>query len=312
VAQFEAECGVKVTEANYDSDEVLLAALETSSSDYDVVVHPHAMTRILIDGGKLLELDYGVIPNIENMDAFNINQYFDPEQKFTVPYLWGTTGLLVDANVVTNPEDSWGMLFDPAKSKCGMINMLDNERETIGAALKYLGYSMNDTDPAHLADASTLLREQSPCVNAYWVDSISNADLLLEGNIVFAHVRSYDGMRATLPDRGGRDGIRYFIPREGAAIWQDNMAIPADAPNPYTAMVFMNYLQFPEIAAMNAVWVGFATPNAAAKAFIDPDILANEAIYPSPEVQARLEWIEDVGAAIELYDMVWKELSGSQ
>jgi spermidine/putrescine transport system substrate-binding protein len=114
-----------------------------------------------------------------------------------------------------------------------------------------------------------------------------------------------------LPDSGGREGIVYVIPEEGCTIWQDNMAIPVGAPNAYTAMVFMNYLQYPEIAAQNAEWVGYGTPNAAAKEFIDPAILEDQSIYPPPEVESRLQWIEDVGDALELYDRIWTEFKAA-
>ncbi|HET9587498.1 MAG TPA: extracellular solute-binding protein, partial [Anaerolineales bacterium] len=120
-----------------------------------------------------------------------------------------------------------------------------------------------------------------------------------------------DAILAGLPDYGGREGIEYVIPEEGCTIWQDNMAVPVGAPNAYTAMVFMNYLQFPDIAAQNAEWVGYATPNAAAKEVIDPDMLADESIYPPPEVEARLQWIEDVGEATELYDRIWTEFKAA-
>ncbi len=126
-----------------------------------------------------------------------------------------------------------------------------------------------------------------------------------------AHIWTGDAILAGSPDSGGREGIVYVIPEEGCTIWQDNLAIPVGAPNAYTAMVFMNYLNIPEIAAQNAEWVGYGTPNAAAKDVIDPDILADEAIYPPEEVASRLQWIEDVGDALQLYDRIWTEFKAA-
>jgi spermidine/putrescine transport system substrate-binding protein len=243
------------------------------------------------------------------MEELNVHQYFDPDQKYTVPYFWGTSGFAVDTNVVTDVEPSWKMLFDPASPYCGKISMLDDERETIGAALMYLGYPINDVDPAHLEEAKDLLIEQSKCVKAY--DSQTNDDLIISGETVLAHMWTGDAILAGLPDSGGREGIVYVIPQEGCTIWQDNMAIPVGAPNAYTAMVFMNYLNYPEIAAQNAEWVGYGTPNAAAKEFMDPDILADEGIYPPAEVTSHLQWIEDVGDALELYDRTWTEFKAA-
>jgi spermidine/putrescine transport system substrate-binding protein len=307
--QFEEECGVKVTETNFDSNETLLATLQAGGADYDIIVPSDYMVQIMIDEGMLMELDYNVISNIKNMEDLNVHQYFDPDQKYTVPYFWGTSGFAVDTNVVTDVQPSWKMMFDPSSPYCGKISMLDDERETIGAALMYLGYSINDTDPAHLEEAKNLLIEQSKCVKAY--DSQTNDDLIISGETVLAHIWTGDALLAGLPDSGGREGIDYVIPQEGCTIWQDNMAVPVNAPNAYTAMVFMNYLQYPEVAAQNAEWVGYGTPNAAAKEFIDPDILADERVYPPADVSSHLQWIEDVGPALELYDRIWTEFKAA-
>ena len=309
--QFEAECGVKVIETNFDSNETLLATLQAGGADYDIIVPSDYMVTTLIDEGMVMELDYSIVTNIANMEPINVNQYFDPEQKYTVPWFWGTSGFAVDSNVVTDYTNSWSMMFDPNSPYCGKISMLDDQRETLGAALMYLGYSINDTDPAHLEDAKNLLIDQAPCIKAY--DSQTNDDLIVSGETVLAHIWTGDALLAgdSDPEIGGRDGIYYVIPEEGCTIWQDNMMIPLSAPNPYTAMVFMNYTQYPEIAAQNAEWVGYATPNKAAKEFIDPEMLADEAVYPPAEVEARLQWIEDVGDALELYDRIWTEFKAA-
>ena len=307
--QFETECGVKVTETNFDSNETMLATLQAGGADYDIIVPSDYMVQILIDEGMVQELDWNVITNIQNMEPLNVNQYFDPEQKYTVPYFWGTSGFAVDTSVVTDVKNSWSMMFDPNSPYCGKISMLDDERETIGAALMYLGYSINDTDPAHLEEAKNLLIEQSKCVKAY--DSQTNDDLIISGETVLSHIWTGDAILAGSADTGGRDEIEYVIPSEGCTIWQDNMMIPTGAPNAYTAMVFMNYLNFPEVAAQNAEWVGYATPNKAAKDVIDPEMLANEAIYPPAEVAKSLQWIEDVGDALQLYDRIWTEFKAA-
>ena len=307
--QFKEECGVEVVETNFDSNETLLATLQAGGTAYDIIVPSDYMVQVLIDEGMLEELDFNVITNIKNMDPLNVNTYFDPEQKYTVPWFWGTSGFAVDTNVVSDYTDSWSMMFDPNSSYCGKISMLDDQRETLGAALMYLGYPINETDPAHLEEAKNLLIAQSKCVKAY--DSQTNDDLIISGETVLAHIWTGDAILAGLPDYGGREGIVYVIPKEGCTIWQDNMAVPVGAPNPYTAMVFMNYAQYPEIAAQDAEYVGYGTPNAAAKEFMDPEILADEGIYPPPEVAARLQWIQDVGPALELYDRIWTEFKAS-
>ncbi len=186
---------------------------------------------------------------------------------------------------------------------------LDDERETIGAALMYLGYPINDTDPAHLEEAKNLLIAQSECVKAY--DSQTNDDLIIQGETLIGHIWTGDAILAGLPEYGGREGIVYVIPREGCTIWQDNMMIPEGAPNSYTSHIFMNYLADAQRAAQNAEFVGYGTPNEAAKVFIDPEILADPAVYPPAEVFAQLQWIEDVGDALGLYDRVWTEFKAA-
>ncbi|HLA97983.1 MAG TPA: spermidine/putrescine ABC transporter substrate-binding protein [Anaerolineales bacterium] len=307
--QFEAECGVKINETNFDSNETLLATLQAGSTGYDVIVPSDYMVQIMIQEGMLEELDFSVITNIDHMDANNVNQYFDPDQKYTVPYFWGTSGLAVDTNVISDPEDTWKIVFEPSPEVCGKISMLDDERETLGAALMYLGYGINDTDPGHLEEAKNLLVEQSECVKAY--DSQTNDDLIVSGEVLIAHIWTGDAILAGDPESGGREGIVYLIPREGCTIWQDNLAIPVSAPNKYTAMVFINYLSDPEIAAQNAEWVGYGTPNEAAKDFIDREILEDEGIYPPDDIAERLQWIEDVGDALELYDRMWTEFKAA-
>jgi len=303
--QFEAECGVKVTETNYDSNETLLAQLQTGGANYDIVVPSDYMVQIMISENLLEPLDFNVITNIENMGALHVQQYFDPEQRYTVPYFWGTSGIAVDTSVIPDPQPTWKMVFEPSPEACGKISMLDDQRETIGAALMYLGYSLNDTDPAHLEEAKNVLIQQAECVKAY--DSQTNDDLIIQGETALAHIWTGDAVLAGDPDSGGREGVTYVIPQEGCTIWQDNLAVPVSTQNKYTAMVFINYLSDPEIAAQNVQFVGYGSPNAAAREFIDPDTLADERIYPPEDVMQHLQWIEDVGPALELYDRIWTE-----
>jgi spermidine/putrescine transport system substrate-binding protein len=307
--QFEQDCGVKVVETNYDSNETLLATLQSGSTGYDIIVPSDYMVQIMISENMLRPLDYSLIPNYKNMGQAHVGQYFDPEQKYIVPYFWGTSGFAVDTNAIPDPEASWKMVFEPSPGVCGKISMLDDPRETVGAALMYLGYPINDTDPAHLEEAKNALIEQSKCVKAY--DSQSNDDLIVQGETVIGHMWTGDAILAGLPDAGGREGIVYLIPKEGCTIWQDNMAIPETAPNPYTAHIFMNYLHDPARAAQNAEFVGYGTPNEAAKALLPEEVLNNPGIYPPQETFERLQWIEDVGDALELYDRIWTEFKAA-
>jgi spermidine/putrescine transport system substrate-binding protein len=307
--QFEQDCGVKVVETNYDSNETLLATLQSGGTGYDVIVPSDYMVQTLISEGLVQSLDYSLIPNYQNMSEAHVGQYFDAEQKYVVPYMWGTSGFAVDTSVLPNPEASWKVVFEPTPELCGKISMLDDQRETIGAALMYLGYPINDTDPAHLEAAKEALIEQSKCVKAY--DSQTNDDLLIQGETVVGHIWTGDAVLASDPSTGGREDITYVIPKEGCTIWQDNMAIPKGAPNVYTAHIFINYVQDAGRAAQNAVFIGYGSPNEAAKAQLPADVLNNPAIYPPQETFKNLQWIEDVGDALELYDRIWTEFKAA-
>ncbi len=309
--RFEQECGVTIVETNFESNEILLATLQAGSTGYDLIVPSDYMVQTLIAEGRLEPLNFDHIPNMQHIGPAHRNTYFDPEQQYTVPYFWGTSGLAVDTTVVPDPEPSWKLVFAPSAEVCGKISMLDDQRETIGAALMYLGYSINDTDPAHLEAAKNLLIEQAQCVKAY--DSQTNDDLIVQGETVVAHMWTGDAILAgdPSPEAGGRAGIAYLIPAEGCTIWQDNLAIPAGAPSPYTAEVFINFLLDPEIAAQNAAYVGYGTPNEAARQLLDPEVLNNRGIYPDAQTMGRLQWIEDVGDALALYDRVWTEFKAA-
>jgi spermidine/putrescine transport system substrate-binding protein len=307
--QFEAECGVKVTETNFDSNETLLATLQAGGTGYDIIVPSDYMVQILVSENMLQPLDLSNIPNVSNVAEFHRKTYFDPEGQYVVPYFWGTSGLAVDTSAVASPEPTWKLVFEPSAEVCGKISMLDDERETIGAALMYLGYPINDTDPAHLDEAKDALIAQAKCVKAY--DSTTNDDLIISGETVIGHMWTGDAWLAGSAATDGRDEIEYVIPMEGCTIWQDNMAIPVGAPNKYTAEVFINYVNDADVAAQNAAYVGYATPNEAAKGGIDAAMLADPAVYPPDEVLARLQWIKDVGDALETYDRIWTEFKAA-
>ena len=307
--QFEAECGVHVVETNFDSNETLLATLQSGATGYDVIVPSDYMVQIMISENMLEPLDFGIITNIAHMNPANVHQYFDPDQKYSVPFDWGTSGLIIDTAVVPDPQPTWKLVFEPSDAVCGKISMLDDQRETLGAALMYLGYSLNDTDPAHLDAAKDLLIQQAPCVKAY--DSQTNDDLAVSGETVIGHIWTGDAMLAANPDTGGRAGLTYVIPQEGCTIWQDNLAVPTSAPNKYTAMIFINYMSDPEVAAQNITFIGYGSPNDGAKALLAPEILNNKGIYPDAATMAKLQWIQDVGDALELYDRVWTEFKAA-
>jgi spermidine/putrescine transport system substrate-binding protein len=303
-ADFEAEFGVKVIEDTFASNEDLLAKLQAGATGYDVIVPSDYMVTVMIKLNLLSPLNYDNIPNFKNIGATFRDPPYDPGNKYSVPYQWGTSGIGYDINVFPEPPDSWAYLFDPAQASQyeGKISMLNDGRETIGAALKYLGFSLNTTDPALLEQAKQLLLQQKPWIKAY--DSEAFEDLLAAGETVLAHGYSGDFFMAAVE----AEQIGYAIPKEGATIWADNLCIPKTANSQYTAEVFIDYLLRPEVSAKISNFTWYASPNDAAKQFIEAEILEDPAIYPPQEVMDKLEFIRDVGEATTLYDRIWTEI----
>jgi spermidine/putrescine transport system substrate-binding protein len=301
---FEQEFGVKVTEDTFASNEDLLAKLQAGATGYDIIVPSDYMVAIMIELDLLAEINYDNIPNFENIDETFLNPPYDPDNKYSVPYQWGTTGIGYNADLFEDPPDSWAYLFDPemAAPYAGRMSMLNDSRESIGAALKYLGYSINSTDEQELEEAKQLLIQQKEWVSAY--DSDGFEDLLASGEVDIGHGWSGDYFAAAEE----AEQVWYIIPQEGGVIWTDNLCIPESAPSQYTAEVFINYLLQPEVGARITNYTWFGSPNKASEEFIDAEILEEPAIYPPPEVMDKLEFIRDVGEATAVYDRIWTEI----
>lgn len=301
---FEKEFGVKVIEDTFASNEDLLAKLQAGAAGYDVIVPSDYMVDIMINLDLLAPLNYDNIPNFKNIGATFLNPPYDPDNKYSVPYQWGTSGIGYDSEVLAEPPDSWAYLFDPqvAGPYAGQISMLNDGRETIGAALKYLGYSLNTTNEQELEEAKQLLIQQKAWLKAY--DAEAFEDMLASGETVLAHGYSGDFFQAAVE----AEQVWYAIPKEGATIWADNLAIPKTANSQYTAEVFINYVLRPEVGAKISNYTWYASPNDAATPYIKADIVEDPAIYPPPEVMDKLEWIRDVGEATTIYDRLWTEI----
>lgn len=289
---FEEECGVKVTMDLYSTNEDMIAKVQAGNSGYDVIVPSDYAVEIMINDNLLAELDKANIPNIKNLKPETMGMYYDPENKYSLPYQWGTTGLAYNVTAFPDgPPDSWAAIFEPDQvcQNSGFVSMLDDERESIGAALKYLGYSYNDTDPAHQEEAKNLLLGQKDCLAGYNSDNFNQT--LAAEEVMLAH--AWSGGTALARDEN--ENVFFVIPKEGGSIWQDNMAIPADAPHKYTAEVFINYLLEPDIGAMISNYNYYFTPNAAAEPLLDEyyfNLLKDGGMLVDDEIMSRLEWIK--------------------
>jgi spermidine/putrescine-binding protein len=290
---FAAEYGVEVFEDNYDSNEAMQPIIAAGGSGYDVTVPSDYMVSIMIEEGSLMKLDLGAIPNIANLAGEFYPPPYDPTGEYVAAYQWGTTGFGVNLTVMgEDTPRSWALVFDPeiAANFDGRITLLNDPRETLGAALKYLGYSLNTTDDAELAEAEALVAEAVGRIAAF--DSDQYDELLVAGQTDLAHGFSGNVM-VGIADAENPDDYVYFVPEEGGTIWTDNMAIPFDAPHPCTAHTFINFMLDAENGAQLSEWNYYASPNAASEEFLDPEFLADESVYPTD--RSKLEFITNTG-----------------
>lgn len=300
LANFEKETGIKVVYDVYDGNETLEAKLLSGSSGYDVVfpsARPFAEKHI--QAGIYADLDKAALSNWSNNDPGILKSLdlIDQGNAKLAPYLWGTTGIgynVAKVREILGPEaklDSWSMIFDPAiagkLAKCG-IAVLDDPEDSFTSALLWKGMDPKVSDAAALAAVkSAFLGTRS---NIKYFHSSKYISDLANGDVCVAMGYSGDVFQARDRADEAKNGIEiaFVIPKEGAARWVDVMAVPTDAPNKANAMIFINYLMKPEVAAGISNYVSYATPNMAAKALLDPELSSDESVYPSAEVLAKL------------------------
>ncbi|MGB9358916.1 MAG: spermidine/putrescine ABC transporter substrate-binding protein [Acidimicrobiia bacterium] len=302
VAKFEEEYGVKIIQTFYEDNETMLAQIEAGGAPYDLIVPSDYMVSTMADPevALLAPLNKAAIPNLANIDPLFTGMPFDPSGDFSVPYQAGTSGLGFAYEYVDDTDGiSWGLIFDPEMSEpyAGLITMLNDERETLGAALKYLGYSVNTTDQGQLDEATALLSDANDRIAAY--DSAAFDDLLIAGESVVAHgwnggfFGSFDEI--STDDYDAYEDYGYAVPMEGGIIWVDMMAVPITAEHPCTAHTFINFILDPENGGELTNYTYYMSPNLAAYEYIDPEILEDPSIFPDEETMANLEFIADVG-----------------
>lgn len=296
LAEFASEHGINYSLGTFENNEAMQAIVSAGGSGYDVIVPSDYMVSILIQAGSIQPLNFAAIPNAANISADFEGLYYDPEGAYSVPYQWGTTGIAVNTVVVgTDFPRSWGVIFDPAISGDfdGEIQLLNDARETLGAALKYLGYSLNTTSESELQEAADLVASTASRLAAFNTDSAD--EFLISGETVIAHGYSGDMFVQFLEADNPSDYV-YFVPEEGGTRWIDNMAIPFDAPHPCTAHTFINWLLSAEQGAALTNFNYYATPNEAAEELLDQELLdfINDPALLAGGV-GSLEEIQDTG-----------------
>lgn len=300
ITLFEEKTGIDVQYETYDTNEMMYQKVKSGSTNYDLIFPSDYMVEKMKSEGLLQKIDFKNIPNMKYIDKSFLNPIYDETNEYSVPYMWGTFGILYNKKMVKEPVDSWNILWNP-KYKSNIM-MFDSVRDTMGISLKRLGYNMNTTNPKEINEAMKELMKQKDLVLAYVNDE--GKDRLLGEEVAMGI--AYSGDAVTLMEEN--PNLAYAIPKEGTNKWVDAMAIPKSAQNKKESEMFINFLLDPEIAKMNAEYIGYSTPNVGALKLLDKDITSNPVAYPPKSVMDKTETFIDLGNKLRLYDEAWIKL----
>ena len=300
IQKFEEETGIQVKYTNFTTNEEMYAKLKNSNGAYDVIFPSDYIIERMIREDMLEKLDPAAIPNAAGVIDTLKNPDYDPTGEYSVPYMWGTVGILYNTDLVDEDITSWQSLFN-GKYK---VFMLDSIRDTIAVALKTLGYSMNTRDITELNAARDLLIKQKNdgIVKGYLVDETK--DKMIAGEAPLALMWSGDAMYAITQN----PSLKYVIPEEGSNVWVDAMCIPKGSQNKEAAEKFIDFLCRPDIAYKNLEYIYYSTPIQAVHDMLTEEELGYEALNPSPESLARCEFFHDISGDMALYDKIWMEI----
>ncbi|NMA48233.1 MAG: ABC transporter substrate-binding protein [Tissierellia bacterium] len=301
---FEEETGIRVVYDTYATNEDLYVKMKQGGSSYDVVFPSDYMIERMIREDLLSEIDLKNIPMIEGVDRKFLDLDYDPENLYSVPYMWGTVGIIYNTTMVDRDLSAWADLWD--KEFAGEVIMLNSQRDTLAVALKKLGYSMNTRSVEELEEAKKELIAQKPLVYAYLGDEVK--DVMIGGEASIAVVWSGDAAAMIEED----PNLKYVIPTEGTNLWFDAMVIPKNAENKEDAEKFINFMTRPDIAAMNADYIGYSSPIPEAIKLLPEEVQNSEVAYPSDEKLENTEIFMDPKDIIGEYDRIWTEITSYQ
>lgn len=299
--EFTKRTGIEVKESNYGSNEELLAKLQGGARGYDIAVPSDYMVGVLQKLGLVAPLDKTKLTNFGNLDPYFLGKYFDPENKFSVPYSWTTSGLAYNNKVVKTKITSWGDLF-VSKEWAGKLSILDDMREGLGAALKFAGRSMNSKNAAEVNQAARVLLDAKPRFRTF---NVAPGELLKSGDVVLAHMYAQEALLAN-KEMGGK--LSFVVPKEGSTLAIDNMVILKDAPNKEAAHQFINFML--EInSSATLVAEKFAGPVLKdLKSKLPKSLQSNSILFPESNVFQGFEMLQDLDDATDLYEKAWSEV----
>lgn len=304
---FTAETGIKVNYMNFTTVEDMIVQVEANPGAFDLCFPSDYIIERMIKNDMLAELDYANIPNASQTIPYLSAPAYDPELKYSVPYLWGTVGILYNTTMVNEPVQSWASLWDA--QYMNNVFMLDSIRDSMGVTLKYLGFSLNTHDiPSIMAAKQKLIdQKKSGVVKAYQVDETK--DKMVAGEAALAVMWSGDAQYAIdlNPD------LAYVVPQEGSNVWVDGMVIPKDAKNKANAEKLIDFLCRPEIAQMNCEYVRYSCPNTGAIELMGDAYTSNNVQNPPEDVLAKCEFFNDIDPNfLSVYEAMWMEVKNTK
>jgi len=303
--KFTQETGITVNMMNFTTNEDMLVKVRNSPSSFDVVFPSDYCIERMVSENLLAPIDFNNVPNFQYIDKNFVKPTYDPTGEYSVPYMWGTVGILYNKTMVTEPVDSWGILFDTKYRN--NVFMIDSIRDCLGVTLKYLGYSMNTRDPLQLNAAKQLLIKQKKdgIVKAYQVDETK--DKMVSGEAALALVWSGDAQYAIdlNPD------LAYVVPKEGSNIWVDGMVIPKEAKNKANAEKFIDFMSRPDIAKINCEEIWYSSPNTGAIDLMGDTYKNNLTMNPTQDIIDRCEFFNDIQDFIQIYNAMWLEIKSA-
>ena len=286
--QFEEETGYVVVYETFDSNEAMLTKVQQGGTNYDLIGPSEYMVENMIELDLLETIDAAQLDNLQYIDEHFLDQSFDPGNHYSIPYFWGTLGIVYNSKFIDEGDiQSWDDLWKPELR--GKVMMIDGAREVLGIGLQSQGWSLNETDSQRLQKSADKMKTLMPNIQALLADEIKMYLAMEESPIAV----TYSGEAAMAMEEN--ENLCYLVPQEGSNIWFDNLAIPKGAKNKKGALALMNFLMRPEVAAQNAEYIGYSTPNKAAKALLDPEITSDQAFYPDNETLDHLEVYRNLG-----------------
>lgn len=303
INEFEEKTGIKVQYSTYDTNEMMYQKVKSGSTKYDLVFPSDYMVQKMSREGLLKKINYNNIPNYKYVDKDFLKNAYDPTNEYSVPYMWGTLGIVYNKKMVKDKVDSWDILWNSKYRK--NILMFDSVRDTMGVALKKLGYSMNTTNQDEINKAKDLLTKQKDLVLAYVNDDGKDR---MVGNEAMMGI-FYSGDVPMMVEEN--EDLAYVIPKEGSNKWTDAMCIPKTSDNQDWAEEFINFLCDPDVNARNTEYIGYSTPIKKGWEQLPDDVKYDKSLYPDEEILSKCEAFLDLEENIKKYDRAWVELKSN-